>query len=143
MSLKNKILIVDDEPDVIDYLTALFEDNGYEVISATSGKEAFNLVRSFRPALITLDITMPDETGVRTYLNIKNESDLENIPIIVITATVNSEQNFLGLLDGFPGPEGFLNKPIDTMELLRLTERLTSVHPEIGKFGRDQGARKI
>ena len=126
MSHENKILIVDDEPDVIDYLTALFEDNGYEVISATSGIEAFKLARSFRPALITLDITMPDQTGVRTYLNMKNEPGLKDIPIIVITATVNSEQIFLGLLDGFPGPEGFLNKPIDTRELLKLAESLTA-----------------
>ena len=126
MSNAKTILIVDDEPDVLDYLTALFEDNGYEVISATSGKEAFKLAYSFRPALITLDITMPDETGVRTYLNMKNETDLKDIPIIVITATVNSEQNFLGLLDGFRGPEGFLNKPINIKDLLKLTEELTA-----------------
>jgi len=126
MSHENIIRMVDNKPDVIDNLTALFEDNGYEVISATSGIEAFKLARSFRPALITLDITMPDQTGVRTYLNIKNEPDLKNIPIIVITATVNSEQNFVGLLDGFTGPEGFLNKPIDTMELLKLAESLTA-----------------
>jgi CheY-like chemotaxis protein len=126
MTYKNKILIVDDEPDVIDYLTALFEDNGYEVISATSGKEAFEMARSFRPALITLDITMPDQTGVRTYLNLKSEPDLEDIPIIVITATVNSEQSFLGLLDGFPGPEGFFSKPINTRGLLKLTKSLTA-----------------
>ena len=126
MSNNKKILIVDDEPDVLDYLTALFEDNGYEVISATSGKEAFKLARSVKPALITLDITMPDQTGVRTYLNLKNEPDLENIPIIVITATVNSEQGFLGLLDGLPGPEGFFNKPINIKELLKRTESLTT-----------------
>ena len=117
MGDKKKILIVDDEPDVLDFLTALFEDNGYGVISATSGKEAYKLACSFRPALITLDITMPDQTGVRTYLNIRNEPDLKDIPIVVITATVNSEQSFLGLLDGFPGPEGFFNKPINTGEL--------------------------
>ena len=126
MPRNKKILIVDDEPDVIDYLTAVFEDNGYEVASATSGKEAFKLARSFSPSLITLDITMPDQTGVKTYLDIKNDPDLANISIIVITATVNSEQSFLGLLDGFPGPEGFFNKPINTKELLKLSERMTT-----------------
>jgi CheY-like chemotaxis protein len=124
MSNKNKILIVDDEPDVLDYLVAIFEDNGYEVVSASGGKEAYELARSNKPTLITLDITMPDQSGVRTYRNIKNNPELNGIPIIVLTATVNSAQSFLELLNGFPGPEGFLNKPIDTKELIKLTETL-------------------
>lgn len=124
MSNKNKILIVDDEPDVVDYLIAIFEDNDYEVISAAGGKEAFELACSAKPDLITLDITMPDQSGVRTFRDIKNNPDMKDTPIIVLTATVNSAQGFLDLLNGFPGPEGFLNKPINTKELLRLTESL-------------------
>ena len=126
MSYKAKILIVDDEPDVLDYLIAIFEDNGYEVISAAGGKEAFELARSIKPSLITLDITMPDQSGVRTYRDIKTDPDLKDIPIIVITATVNSAQSFLNLLNGFQGPEGFLNKPINTKELIKITETLIS-----------------
>lgn len=124
MNHQRKILVIDDEQDVLDYLSAIFEDNGYEVITATSGKEGFHLACSASPDLITLDITMPDQTGVRTYLDIRNEPDLKNIPIVVITATVNSEQGLLDLLDGNPGPEGFLIKPISMSQLLKITKHL-------------------
>jgi len=113
-----KILIVDDEPDVLDYLTAIFEDDGYEVLPATGGKEAFDLARRYKPALISLDITMPDEAGTRTYINLKKDPELKDIPVIVVTATVDSESGLHNLLDGLQEPEGFIRKPVDTMQLL-------------------------
>jgi CheY-like chemotaxis protein len=77
-----------------------------------------------KPDLITLDITMPDQSGIRTFRNLRNDPNLKDIPVLVITATVNSPQNFLDLLNGFPGPEGFLNKPINTKELINKTKTL-------------------
>jgi len=124
MSPKHKILIVDDEPDVLDYLIAVFEDHGYGVVSAPGGTEAYELASSIKPDLITLDITMPGQSGVKTYRNIKNDPELKDIPIIVVTATVNSPQSFMDLLNEFPGPEGFLNKPVNTEELIQITETL-------------------
>lgn len=119
-----KILIVDDEPDVLDYLTAVFEDDGYEVISATNGKEAFELARKVKPSLISLDITMPDQTGTRTFINLKKDPDLQNIPVIVITATVDSESGFSNLLNGFQRPEGFIIKPVNPKELLGIVRTI-------------------
>lgn len=119
-----KILLVDDEPDVLDYLTAVFEDDGYEVISATNGKEAFELARKVKPSLISLDITMPDQTGTRTFINLKKDPDLRNIPVIVITATVDSESGFSNLLDGFQRPEGFVIKPVNPKELLGIVRTI-------------------
>jgi len=113
-----KILIMDDEPDVLDYLTAIFEDDGYEVLSATSGKEAFELARKYKPALISLDITMPDEAGTRTYINLKKDPDLKDIPVIVVTATVDSESGLRNLMDGLQLPEGLVTKPVNTARLL-------------------------
>lgn len=124
MSHQRKILIIDDEPDLLDYLSAIFEDNGYEVVTAESGKEGFELARSALPDLITLDITMPDQTGVRTYLDIRKEPDLKDIPVVVITATVNSVQDLHELLDGNPEPEGFLTKPINMSKLLKIMENI-------------------
>ena len=123
MSEQTKILVVDDEPDVLAYLAAIFEDDDYEVISATGGNEAFELARRYKPALITLDITMPDQTGVRTFMDLKNDPELKDIPVIVVTATVNSEQGFQDLLDGFPGPEGFISKPINPEALLETVRK--------------------
>ncbi len=126
MPNKNKILIVDDELDVLDYLSAVFEDDGYEIITATGGKEAFELARTHRPDLITMDITMPDQTGAKTFLDLKNDPALKQIPVIVITATVNSEQSFRDLLDGIPGPEGFIKKPVNTGELINLARKIVA-----------------
>jgi len=121
---KKKVLVVDDEPDILVYLAAVFEDMGYETIPADGGVQAFVLARSDKPDLITLDITMPDQSGVKTYWNFRSDPELKDIPIILITATVDSMQKFLSLLDGYPEPEGFLYKPIDTEELRTITKAL-------------------
>lgn len=121
---KKRILIVDDEPDVLAYLAAVFEDNGYETVSAADGLEAFASARSTEPDLITLDITMPGQSGLQTYRDIKAVSKLTQIPIIIITATADSMAQFLNLLNELPKPEGFLNKPVHTEALLELVGKL-------------------
>ncbi len=124
MSDKKKILVVDDEQDVLIYLTALFQDNGYEVITAKDGIEGFDLAKTEKPDLITLDITMPDQSGVRTYRYYKGNDELKEIPVIIITAIGDSMRSFLKKLSGFPEPEGFMNKPIDEKTLLKMVSDL-------------------
>jgi CheY-like chemotaxis protein len=126
MSNKKKILVVDDEQDVLIYLTALFQDNGYEVITAKDGIEGFDLAKTEKPDLITLDITMPDQSGVRTYRYYKGNDELKEIPVIIITAIGDSMRSFLKKLSGFPEPEGFMNKPIDEKTLLKMVSDLLS-----------------
>ena len=124
MSNKKKILVVDDEQDVLIYLTALFQDNGYDVITAKDGIEGFDLAKTEKPDLITLDITMPDQSGVRTYRYYKGNDELTKIPVIIITAIGDSMRSFLKKLSGFPEPEGFMNKPIDEKTLLKMVSDL-------------------
>ena len=124
MSEKKKILIVDDEQDVLTYLTALFQDNGYETITAKDGIEGFDLAKTAKPDLITLDITMPDQSGVRTYRYYKGNGELKDIPVIIVTAIGDSMRSFLKKLAGFPEPEGFMNKPIDEKKLLKMVADL-------------------
>jgi CheY-like chemotaxis protein len=126
MSDKKKILVVDDEQDVLIYLTALFQDNGYEVITAKDGVEGFDRAKTEKPDLITLDITMPDQSGVRTYRYYKGNDELMKIPVIIITAIGDSMRSFLKKLSGFPEPEGFMNKPIDEKTLLKMVSDLLS-----------------
>ena len=124
MSEKKKILIVDDETDVLTYLTALFQDNGYDTITAADGIKGFDLAKSEKPDLITLDIMMPDQSGVRTYRYYKGNDELRNTPVIIITAVGDSMKSFLKKLAGFPEPEGFINKPIDEAKLLEMVSDL-------------------
>jgi len=119
-----KVLVVDDEPDILVYLAAIFEDMGYDTIHAEGGVQAFELAQSDKPDLITLDITMPDQSGVKTYRDLRNDAELKDTPVIFITAMVDSKQKIRSLINGLPGPEGFLYKPVDIEELRKITEAL-------------------
>ena len=124
MSEKKTVLVVDDEQDVLTYLMALFEDNGYATIPAMDGKAAFDLAKSNKPDLITLDITMPDQSGVRTYRQYKEDPELKEIPVIIVTAVGDSMRSFFSKLSGFRKPEGFMNKPIDANKLIQMAADL-------------------
>lgn len=120
MNAKRKVLIVEDEPDVLTYLKALFDDNGYDTVTALDGVEGYNLAKSEKPDLISLDIAMPNQTGVRTYRQYREDPDLKHIPVIIVTAVGGDFKRFLNRLSGFQKPEGFMSKPIDEAKLLKM-----------------------
>jgi len=126
MSEKKKILIVDDEQDVLAYFEAVFQDSGYDTVVAGDGFEGFELAQSEKPDLITLDITMPEQSGLKTYFQLKKHPALKKIPVIIITATDESYKNFLNELDGYSTPEYFFSKPIDPQELLKVVADILS-----------------
>lgn len=124
MNLKKKILIVDDEEDVLAYLEAVFKDNGYDTILAQNGILGYELAKTEKPDLITLDITMPDQTGVRTYHQYKEDNELKHIPVIIITATDDSAESFQKRIGGLKSPEDFINKPVSVKDLLQKVETI-------------------
>jgi CheY-like chemotaxis protein len=121
---KKRILVVDDEPDVMTYLKTLFEDNGYETLSAKNGNEALEQARSQSPDLITLDMAMPDKTGVRAYRSLKGEDATKAIPVIIVTGVGEEMHTFLSKMKGFVKPEGFMAKPIDPEKLLVMADEI-------------------
>jgi CheY-like chemotaxis protein len=121
-----KILVVDDEADARNYLTALFEDNGYRTVTANDGKAALETAKSEKPDLITLDLSMPEESGVRAYRNIKSDPAFKETPVIIITAVGDSMKKFIDKLKVIPEPEGFMSKPINPEELLKMTADIFS-----------------
>jgi len=118
------ILIVDDEVDILTFLSALFEDHGYQTIQAANGVEAIALAKSQKPDLITLDMTMPEQSGVKTLRELKGDPQMQKIPVIVVTGIGESMQTFMNKVSRFPQPEGFLTKPIDQAALLALVAKL-------------------
>jgi len=124
MSGKKKILVVDDEQDLLTFLSTLFRDNGYEAVTARDGVEGFRLAREERPDLITLDMTMPEQSGVRTYRDLKDDPELRSIPVVIVTAIGESMKDFLGKRRQIPEPEGFMTKPVDQEALLAIVARL-------------------
>lgn len=128
---QKKILVVDDEPDVVTYLTTLFEDNGYATASANDGNEAMSRVMESRPDMITLDITMPEKSGVRFYRELKENPELAGIPVLVITGVTGyggdsaTFEKFLSTRKSIPPPEGFIGKPLEDRD--QLLEKIKSL----------------
>jgi CheY-like chemotaxis protein len=120
------ILIVDDEPDVCTYISTLLEDHGYATISAKDGEEALVKLKADSPDLITLDISMPEKSGVRLYREIKEDSRWKKIPIIIVTGVSEDFQKFISTRRQVPPPEGYLSKPINQEEILELIQKLIS-----------------
>lgn len=113
-----KILIVDDDNDIVSYLSALLIDNGYSVVTAFNGKECFEKAKSEKPDLITLDITMPYESGVRAFRDLQEDSDTQNIPVIIITGVSNDFEKFIKARKQVAPPMAYFDKPIDRVKLI-------------------------
>jgi CheY-like chemotaxis protein len=116
---RSKILVLDDEPHVVAYLEMLLQDAGYNTISAGNGREGMVKTKADKPDLICLDITMPEESGIRFYRNLKEDPELAHIPVVVVTAVTGLGgqpgpfEKFISTSNQIPAPEGFFSKPID------------------------------
>ncbi len=122
--MKKTILVVDDELDFVAYLCTLLEDNGYDTLRATNGIEALEMAKSHRPNLITLDMTMPEQSGVRALKQLKSDPDLSQIPVVIVTGIGESMNSFIQKIPHFPRPEGFIAKPIEREALVEMVGRL-------------------
>ncbi len=127
------ILVVDDEQDVCVYLARLFQEHGYSVTCAGNGNEATQAVQKAKPDLITLDLSMPDKSGVKFYREMKSDPALKQIPVVFVTGVTGPGGNpkdterFYSTRRSVPPPEGFIAKPIDREEILGLVARLLGV----------------
>ncbi len=127
-TMTKKILVVDDEPDVCVYLARLFQEQGYSVACASNGNEASKSLEQERPDLITLDLSMPDKSGVKFYREIKSDPVLSRIPVVFVTGVTGpgpkDTERFYSTRRHVPPPEGFIAKPIDREEIIALVARL-------------------
>ena len=116
MTKQNKtLLLVDDEPAVVDILQMRLEHHGYIVITAYDGQEALEKARSCRPALILLDIMLPKIDGYKVCKMLKFDELYRHIPIIMQTALSQPEDQRLAYESG---ADDYLTKPFQTAALL-------------------------
>lgn len=113
--MAKKIMVIDDDPNIISYLTDLFGDNGYDTCSASGGSKAMEILTKEKPDLITLDLEMPEEWGPRLYRKIMQEKECKNIPVIVISGLTGSQYAIQKAVAS-------LLKPIDKDELLKIVK---------------------
>ena len=118
------ILVVDDEEDLLLYLSSLFSDNGYRVITAADGREGFVKALRERPDLITLDVSMPEESGVRMFQRLRSNEDTAGVPVIMVTGIPKDFKPLLEALEPESAPQGFFEKPIDRDVLMNRVRQL-------------------
>ena len=116
--------MVDDEEDVLTFIGTLLEDNGYSVIKAMNGKEGFAKAKSELPELILLDISMPEESGVRMYRNLCGDPRTSRIPVVVLTGISHDFKRFIETRRQVPPPAGYFDKPPDRDQLLAKNKEL-------------------
>ena len=121
--MAKKVLIVDDDPTVVAYLKTLLEDNGYAVVTAADGTQGLEKIRSDRPDLVSLDLLMPEKTGIKMFRELRKDDTIKNIPVIMVTGIAGECQTFAEFRTfiskrKIPGPEAYLEKPINQEEYL-------------------------
>jgi len=109
-----KILLVDDEPDIVEFLKYNLELNNYEVIVGYNGLEALDKLTN-KPDLIILDIMMPHLDGFEVYTKIREKEDFKNTPILFLTAKSGETHEIKGLE---LGASDYIQKPISPKKLL-------------------------
>jgi DNA-binding response OmpR family regulator len=121
---KGRILIVDDDPHAVEILTRMLEREGYECISAASGAAALQLVQTQGVDVILLDVMMPEMDGLQVCERLREDSELRQIPVILLTAKDDMETRSRGMALGV---SEYLTKPVNKRELfLRIDAQLHS-----------------
>ena len=113
----NTILVIDDDPSVRDLMSRFLTKLDFHVVSAANGEEGFRLAKQIRPLLITLDVVMPDCDGWTVLNRLKSDSQLAEIPVIMVTIVDNEPRGF-GL-----GASDYLIKPVERDRLAVLVEK--------------------
>ncbi len=121
---KKTVLVVDDEPDVVTFICTVLQDHGYEAISAEDGQQATDKVKEKRPDLISLDITMPEKSGVKFYREMKESDEYKDIPIVIVTGLAQDFKKFISSRRQVPAPEGYLSKPISKDDVIDAVKKL-------------------
>lgn len=119
--MSRKILIADDEPNIVISLEFLMKREGFDVIIATNGEEAVQRIRSDRPDLVLLDVMMPKKSGFEVCQEVKADPALQDIRILMLTAKGRDTEVSKGLA---LGADAYMTKPFSTKELV---ERVRSM----------------
>lgn len=127
---RKKVLVIDDEPSIVAYLTTVLEDERYETCSAMDAEDGLAVAREQRPDLITLDIMMPKRSGIALYQELKLDPELRGIPVVFVSAFSRTSDvgpaSFRKVIpdERVPVPEAYVEKPLVVAEFLETVGRL-------------------
>jgi len=121
-----KILVVDDTPDIVQFLVVRLRSEGFDTLTAYNGFDALEITRKEKPDLIILDVMMPQLNGFQVCRKIKQDTELVHIPVIFLTAKDQPSDRFWG---EEVGSSAYLTKPLDPREVAQ------KVHEILGTKG--------
>jgi DNA-binding response OmpR family regulator len=113
-----RVLIIDDEPEMLDLVKYTLEKGGFEVTTCDNGRHAWDEIMRVKPDLLVLDVMLPGIDGYSLQLKIAADSSTKDLPIIVLTALEPSKT----LFQKFPQVVGFMTKPFKTEDLLQTAQ---------------------
>jgi two-component system response regulator VicR len=117
-----KIVCIEDEPEMIDLVKLILSRYGFEVIGATGGRSGLEAIRKHKPDLVLLDLMMPDMDGWEVYQQMKADSEMKEIPVVVVTAKAQSIDKVLGL--HIAKVDDYITKPFGPDDLRNSIERV-------------------
>jgi DNA-binding response OmpR family regulator len=112
-SKRKKLLVVDDDPDILEFLEVILEEEGYEVLTSTKGEYLEQLHNGGLPDLILLDVLLSGKDGREIVKHLKSQDETKHIPVIMFSAHPSAEQTARAA-----GADDFIAKPFNIDELL-------------------------
>jgi two-component system alkaline phosphatase synthesis response regulator PhoP len=121
-----RILVVDDDPDLVESVTTILQSKNHEVIQAYGGEEGLEKAKKERPDAIILDVMMPDKDGYEVCKELKADPDYSDIPILLLTAVVSQipSSTYTSRMGMETEADDYVDKPVEPSELVLLVERL-------------------
>lgn len=126
------VLVVDDDPDVVLFLSSILEDAGMNVETASDGRSAWERIRAHPPDLISLDLVMPGASGVRVLHELRKHPQLSRIPVMIVSghtrdATVKRDLDDVLSDSTISGPSVYLEKPVTPQKYLEQVCRILGI----------------
>jgi len=134
--MAKRVLIIDDDPDAVDFVACVLKDHGYESVQSLSSVQALETARSEKPDLILLDLFMPEKSGITLFKELKEDPDLAHIPVVVVSGMPQTtgtdvrtfigkqiERSHEGFSAGSKTPVGVVDKPIDPERLIAIIRK--------------------
>ncbi|MBM3359195.1 MAG: response regulator [Betaproteobacteria bacterium] len=119
--MNKRILIADDEPNIVTLLEFLMQQSGYDIRSASNGEDALRAVSEYHPHLVLLDVMMPLRNGYEVCQTMRESPEFDDVKIIMLTAKGREAEMAKGLASG---ADAYVTKPFATKELVETVKRL-------------------
>ncbi|MGB6065021.1 MAG: response regulator [Desulfomonilaceae bacterium] len=121
--MPKKILVIDDEPDMVTFLCTLLEDNGYETTTAMDGEEGLSKLKSEKPDMVSLDLLMPNKTGIKMFREMRKDESTNSVPVVMVTGFGKDDVPSMDFKEwvqkrAIRPPEAYIEKPVDKDVLL-------------------------